>query len=374
MAGIYLHIPFCRQKCYYCDFYKTVNTSLLPEFLEALLWEAKIRKNYLESPVDTIYFGGGTPSVLGPRQLEKILDTLHRLFPVRSVAELTFEANPDDLTPEYLHALRKAGINRLSIGIQTLEAVLLQKMNRRHTSEQAINAVKMAAEMGFDNISIDLIYGIPGLSAKVWEKGLIKALQLPVQHLSAYHLTYHEGTAFYTWLKKGTLVEVDEEESVRQFESLVDIAREMGFEQYEISNFSRNELYSKHNIAYWLGEKYLGLGPSAHSYNQSSRRWNVSSVAQYIEALNQNKPFFEEENLSQTDRFNEYVLTRIRTKWGLLLPEIEQFFGENRRSYLEKQISKYIESNAIFIQNERVLLTKKGLFISDKIMADLIII
>lgn len=270
MAGIYIHIPFCRQKCYYCDFYKTVNTSLTQKFLSGLKEEAKIRKNYLQNEtVETIYFGGGTPSVLTPGELGDILNHISKFYELDNQLETTFEANPDDLTPEYLAAIKAAGVNRLSIGIQAFQDVHLKKMNRRHNAEQAEEVVKNAVKAGINNISVDLIYGLPDLSEAQWKESLDRVFRLPVQHLSAYHLTYHEGTAFYTWLKKGTLKELSENDSVNQFNMLLDAAEKAGFEQYEISNFACDQRYSKHNTAYWLGKKYLGLGPSAHSYDQN---------------------------------------------------------------------------------------------------------
>ncbi|HSM49598.1 MAG TPA: radical SAM family heme chaperone HemW, partial [Draconibacterium sp.] len=286
MAGIYIHIPFCRRKCYYCDFYKTVNTSLTPKYIDALITEIVQRKNYLENePVETIYFGGGTPSVLTRNEIVEILNTLHRHFTISPNVEITFEANPDDFSGDYLKEIYQAGIRRLSIGIQSFQNEILQKMNRRHDAAQAIEAVENAAKTGFNDISADLIYGLPGLTHNQWKADLKRVFELPVQHLSAYHLTYHEGTAFYTWLKKGTLKELKEAESVSQFQILNEMAKENGFEQYEISNFAKNGKYSKHNSAYWLGVKYLGLGPSAHSFNSISRRWNVAHIESYIKAL-----------------------------------------------------------------------------------------
>ncbi|MCK3686118.1 radical SAM family heme chaperone HemW [Maribellus sp. YY47] len=375
MAGIYIHIPFCRQKCYYCDFYKTVNTTLKPKFLVGLKAEAKLRKNYLQNEVvETIYFGGGTPSVLEASELADILTHLNQHFDIREAAEITFEANPDDLTTEYLLAIKKAGINRLSLGIQALQNRHLQKMNRRHDAGQAIEAIQNAARVGFDNISVDLIYGLPGLTEEEWKDSLDQVFQLPVQHLSAYHLTYHEGTAFYTWLKKGTLKELSETESVKQFEILIDRAASAGFEQYEISNFARNELYSQHNTSYWQGKKYLGLGPSAHSFDQLSRRWNTSHVESYIKAIENNLAYSEEEILTEKDRYNEYILTRIRTKWGVSLKAVNELFGADVKNYLLKQLGKYIQADLVTVKNETITLPRKGLFVSDEIMTDLMII
>jgi len=375
MAGIYIHIPFCRQKCYYCDFYKTVNTSLTPNFISGLKAEAKLRKNYLEAEaVETIYFGGGTPSVLKPHELEDILCFLGENFEIVSQVETTFEANPDDLTPEYLRAIKKAGINRLSIGIQSFQNVHLQKMNRRHSAEQAESVIRNAAEIGFNNISADLIYGLPQLTEKQWKESLDRVFSLPVQHLSAYHLTYHQGTAFYTWLKKGTLKELAENESVKQFNMLIDESLRAGFEQYEISNFARNGSYSKHNTAYWQGKKYLGLGPSAHSYDKHSRRWNVASVESYINGLKSGTNYFEEEKLSTQEHFNEYILTRIRTKWGVSLSYVKANFGEKYQQNILQQIAKYQEAGLVLLNDDALVLTREGLFVSDEIMSDLMII
>lgn len=375
MAGIYIHIPFCRQKCYYCDFYKTVNTSLQHDFIGALKNEAKVRKNYLnDETVETIYFGGGTPSVLTATEIAEILAVLNDEFKVNSDAEITFEANPDDLSNDYLKALKKEGINRLSIGIQAFQNRHLEKMNRRHNAAQAVEAIENAAKNGFSNLSADLIYGLPYLTPKEWEESLNRMFSLPVKHLSAYHLTYHEGTAFYTWLKKGTLKELKEAESVAQFNTLVDMSLANGFEHYEISNLAKDQLYSRHNTAYWMGKKYLGLGPSAHSFDGVSRRWNNSSVEAYIKAQANNQTYFEEEKLSEKDQYNEYILTRIRTKWGVSETELEQRFGCEKASYFSRQLAKYNDTGVLKINDEIITLTRKGLFVSDEIMTDLMII
>ena len=375
MAGIYIHIPFCRQKCYYCDFYKTVNISLTGRFIDVLSKEINLRKNFSEGEtIETIYFGGGTPSVLTEQELTQILQILHHEFEIVPDAEITFEANPDDLKTDYLERLFHSGINRLSIGIQSFQDTHLKKMNRRHTAQQAVQSVENAAKAGFKNISIDLIYGLPGLTTEEWQISLDQVFQLPVDHLSAYHLTYHEGTPFYTWLKKGTLKETDETESTRQFNILVDRAETAGFEQYEISNFSKNEMYSKHNTAYWTGKKYLGLGPSAHSFNGVSRQWNFSHLESYLKAYEQGKPFFGEEILTEKEKFNEYILTRLRTKWGVSVVFMEEEFGREKVSHFLKNIEKYEKAGWVSRKNEIFLLSRKGLFVSDDILAQLMII
>ena len=375
MSGIYIHIPFCRQKCYYCDFYKTVNTTLTSHFILALKSEVAQRKNYLgDDKVKTIYFGGGTPSILTPNELKEILDLLYIEFQISDDVEITFEANPDDLSSTYLAEIFNLGINRLSIGIQSFDNELLKLMNRRHNAGQAVEVVENAAKSGFRNISADLIYGLPGLTTQKWKQSLSTIYKLPVQHLSAYHLTYHKGTPFYTWVKKGTLKALKESESVRQFEILLDSASGNGFEQYEISNFAKNELYSKHNSSYWKNLKYLGLGPSAHSYNGNLRSWNISHTEGYIKALKSGLSFSEQEILTENDKFNEYVLTGIRTKWGISLKEIEDKFGLNKKEYVLKQIKTYNKFNLIRIENGIVTLTRKGIFVSDDIMSNLMFI
>ncbi|MFW5755342.1 MAG: radical SAM family heme chaperone HemW [Tangfeifania sp.] len=375
MAGIYIHIPFCRQKCYYCDFYKTVNNSLKSQFITPLKKEIFLRKDFTGGEkIETIYFGGGTPSVLKQEELEEIFHFLKSEFSVLPDAEITFEANPDDLTPGYLNAIFEAGVNRLSIGIQSFQDKHLKKMNRRHSAKQAVYSVLNAEKTGFLNISVDLIYGLPNLTIKEWRQSLNEVFQLPVNHLSAYHLTYHEGTPFYTWLKKGTLKELSEQQSVEQFNVLIDKCREAGFEQYEISNFARNQHYSKHNTAYWTGKTYLGLGPSAHSFNGLVRTWNVAHVESYIKAIEKGSSFFQQEVLSETDRYNEYILTHIRTKWGVSAKYIRENFGEEKANLFSTGVEKYLQNDLLQKDNGNFVLKREGLFVSDDIMANLMII
>ena len=375
MAGIYIHIPFCRQKCYYCDFYKTVNTSLTDRFIIALKKEMVQRKNYLISKkVKTIYFGGGTPSVLKKEELNEILEFLKQHYTISEEAEITLEANPDDLTLNYLKQIFAAGVNRLSIGIQSFQDEFLKKMNRRHNSLQAIEAVENAAKTGFKDISVDLIYGLPGLTNSQWKNDLSNVFKLPVQHLSAYHLTYHKGTPFYTWLKKGTLKAINENDSISQFKILVKTAKEHDFEQYEISNFAKDGKYSKHNSSYWKGINYLGLGPSAHSFNGISRSWNSSSIESYIKAIEQNLSFSEEENLSEENKYNELILTGIRTIWGVSIQDIKKNFGENKAKYFQDNIQKYLQNKMVIQRGDIYTLTENGMFVSDEIMANLMYI
>jgi oxygen-independent coproporphyrinogen-3 oxidase len=341
----------------------------------ALQSEIIHRKNYLENEtVETIYFGGGTPSVLKEVELKGILDFLQIHFNVSPTVEITFEANPDDLSIEYLTGIYNAGIRRLSIGIQSFQNEFLKKMNRRHDAKQAIDAVVTAGQLGFYDISVDLIYGLPGLSRHQWKEDLKQVFKLPVQHLSAYHLTYHEGTAFYTWLKKGTLKALKETESIVQFQILIEMAKENGFEQYEISNFARDHKYSKHNSSYWTGAKYLGLGPSAHSFNGISRRWNVSHIESYIKAIEAGLPYSEEEILSENNKYNEYILTRIRTIWGVSIDDLKEDFGDDKVCYFRNNIQRYINTGLVKQNSGTYKLTEKGMFVSDEIMANLMFI
>jgi oxygen-independent coproporphyrinogen-3 oxidase len=368
MAGIYIHIPFCRQKCYYCDFYKTVNTSQTENFLSALGMEIVQRKGYINNQtIQSIYFGGGTPSVLKEKEVAGILNDLYKIFTITD-AEITFEVNPDDLTPGYLKALKQAGVNRLSIGIQSFNNKLLKLMNRRHNSAQAKAAILNACSAGFNNLSVDLIYGIPGLSTNQWTRDLREIFQFPVVHLSAYHLTYHQGTPFYTWLKKGSLKELPETKSVQQFHILLDEASNAGFEQYELSNFARNQVYSLHNKAHWFGETYLGIGPSAHSFNGDSRRWNVAHLEAYINGINKSIPYFEEEQLTGKDKFNEYILTRIRTRWGISITEVQTRFGVEKVNHVKNTATKFINSGKMREADGTYVLTRDGMFVSDNLI------
>ncbi|HSH19462.1 MAG TPA: coproporphyrinogen-III oxidase family protein, partial [Draconibacterium sp.] len=279
-----------------------------------------------------------------------------------------------DLSNEYLNEIYKAGIRRLSIGIQSFQNEILKKMNRRHDAVQAVEAVENAAKIGFKDISVDLIYGLPGLNDNQWKADLKKVFKMPVQHLSAYHLTYHEGTPFYTWLRKGTLKALKEKESISQFKTLILLAKQNRFEQYEISNFAKDRKYSKHNSSYWMGVKYLGLGPSAHSYNGFSRSWNVSHIESYIMAIEAGLPYSEEEILSENNMYNEYVLTRLRTIWGVSIHDVKKNLGEEKAIYFLNNVDKYIIAGMV-MQNQGIYnLTEKGMFVSDEIMTNLMFI
>ena len=316
MAGIYLHIPFCKKICYYCDFYRSRDLSLKGPFLEALKKEMRMRSREGEGELfETVYFGGGTPSVLSAGEVGKILQTLRQYFNIDGQAEITFEANPEDIDRQYAADLRRTGVNRISIGCQSFRDGDLQLMHRRHDAGRAVKAVEDAAAAGFDNISVDLIYGIPQLAPEEWKNNLFTALQLPVNHLSAYLLTFEEGTVFGQWLKKGKIQLPAEETVIEQYRDLVEITREKGFIHYEISNFGKKGFFSKHNLLYWSRKKYLGFGPSAHSYDLRTRQWNVSDLKKYTGCAG-GDGCREKEVLNLKDRYNDYVLTSLRTMWG----------------------------------------------------------
>lgn len=373
MAGIYFHIPFCKQKCTYCDFYKSVKTDFINDYVKAVKLELWLRRDYLNNEVvKTIYFGGGTPSLLQAHQIELLLNACKGLFKIAPNAEITLEANPDDLDFDYLSKIKQVGINRISIGIQSFSDDDLQFMGRRHNSEQAVRAISDAQSAGFNNISVDLIYGIPNMSFEQWQTNLQKVFAMNIQHLSAYHLTYHKGTRLWEALQKRKISEISEKESMRQFDELIDQTEKNGFVQYEISNFAKNELYSEHNSSYWKQVNYLGLGPSAHSYNGESRQWNISSVKGYLKSIEHHEIPAKIEQLSFKDRFNDYVITSMRTIWGIDLAYVELEFGEQLKSYLLKKSNKYIQTGHVAQIENKIVLQRKGILISDSIMADLI--
>ena len=375
MAGIYIHIPFCRKRCHYCDFFKSTDLSQKARLLAGLKKELQSRASELTSEeINTIYFGGGTPSVLLIDEFKDLLITIKEHYQVTDNAEITLEANPDDLTQAILSALNQIGFNRLSMGVQSFSESDLKLMNRRHGVMQALQSVKWAKRAGFDNISIDLIYGLPNQTLEEWERNVRIAVELDVQHISAYNLTYHEGTVFYGQLKKGILKELPDELSVQQFEMLIKILKEAGFEHYEISNFCKPGLYSQHNTSYWKSKKYLGIGPSAHSYDLVSRRWNVSSISKYLDALENNQSYFETEILTEQDRYNDFIITGLRTIWGISEEFVQNSFSEIYKTHFQKLKEKYLQSGHLLYHSGTVCISPEGLFISDKIMADFMVV
>ena len=374
MAGIYIHIPFCKQACHYCDFHFSTNQSKKDTLVNTIVLELKRRKQYLgDSIIKTIYYGGGTPSLLTDSQIDKIQSSIYQCYEVASDVEITFECNPDDLSKSYLQILKNRGINRLSIGVQSFEEAVLKKLNRAHSAKEAKNCISLAQEMGFENITIDLMYGLPDTSITYWQNQIDIAVGSGVKHISAYCLTYEAKTAFGDWLKKGKIIPLTDEHSLEQFKALISSLKVAGFEHYEISNFSIEGYISIHNSNYWLGEKYLGIGPSAHSFNGKSRQWNVSSNAQYVQKINDNASFFEIESLSSKDKFNEYILTRLRTKWGLEKSFLTAEFNELAAS-IEKTLIEHIHSGYISETSTHYFITEKGKFIADHITSELFVI
>lgn len=373
MAGIYMHIPFCKTRCIYCDFYSTTQSRLQTPYVEALCKELEMRREYLQGePVETIYLGGGTPSQLSQENFEQIFTTIQRVYSLEHCQEITLEANPDDLTPEYLEGLSTLPFNRISMGIQTFDDATLKLLNRRHNASQAIQAVENCRRHGFNNISIDLIYGLPGKNTERWEKDLNQAIRLDVEHISAYHLTYEEGTPIYNMLQKHRVEEVDEESSVRFFSTLIDKLKAAGYEHYEISNFCRPGMYSRHNTSYWQGVKYLGCGPSAHSFDGKSREWNCASLRDYMSGIESENRQYEAEERDANTCYNEFIITSIRTQWGIPLKRLQSEFGKELAEYCINLALPYLHSGKLEIKEDALCLTRDGIFISDSIMSDLL--
>lgn len=372
MAGIYIHIPFCKQSCSYCDFHFSTSLKSKNDFVAALIHEIELQKNYLgKNPViETIYFGGGTPSLLSAEELDRIFNQINLHFTVSKNAEITLEANPDDLTKTKLQELKSSPVNRLSIGIQSFFEEDLKLMNRAHNVEQAKNSINQSLSAGFENLTIDLIYGTPGLTNKNWKKNLQTVFDLGIKHLSCYSLTVEEKTPLESLIKKGKVKPVDEAQSAEQFLILMEETAKNGYEHYEISNFCKPGFHSRHNSNYWTGEKYLGLGPSAHSFDGNSRQWNVAHNFRYIKSISENKIPFEKEVLTTEQIFNEYILTSLRTTKGIRLEKVKNEFGENFLQTLLSSAQTYFATGKIEQEENRILLTNSGKLIADRICSD----
>jgi oxygen-independent coproporphyrinogen-3 oxidase len=372
MAGIYIHIPFCKQACHYCDFHFSTSLKNKDALLLALKKEIALQKNYLAGEkIATVYLGGGTPSLLSAEELNSVFISLKAFFEIAEDAEITLEANPDDLTEEKLKALKETPVNRLSIGIQSFYDEDLRLMNRAHSAGEALNAVKMAQQYGFENLTIDLIYGIPTLTDHKWRNNLQTAFALGVKHISAYCLTVEPRTVLAQQVRSGEMKDVDEQQSSEHFSVMLQAMHAADFIQYEISNFCRDGAYSRHNSNYWKKEKYLGLGPSAHSFNGSSRQWNISNNALYIRSLENEELNFEIEELSADQRYNEYVMTSLRTIWGTDLGYIRGTFGDDVFFYCLKEADKYIRGGELVCEENKLFLTDKGKLVADRIASDL---
>lgn len=374
MSGIYIHIPFCKQACHYCDFHFSTQLGKKEAMLLAIKKEIELRKDeFKHDTVETIYFGGGTPSVLTTIEIETLIKSVQENYKVVEIPEITLEANPDDLTDDKIIELSKSTINRLSIGIQSFFDEDLKLMNRAHSSDEAVKSLSKATHY-FDNISIDLIYGIPGMDNNRWKANIEKALSFELPHISSYALTVEPKTALKKFIEKGIVANVDDEQAQEQFNILLDILEKDGYVNYEISNFGKEDYFSKNNTSYWQGKKYMGIGPSAHSFDGQNRSWNIRNNPKYIKALQESVLPMETETLSKTDRYNEYVMTGLRTIWGVSLKKIELDFGQIYLDYLNKQAKKHLEKHLLFMDNGKLLATKKGKFLIDGIASDLFMI
>lgn len=371
MSGIYIHIPFCKQACHYCDFHFSTSMKKKEEMVLALAKEIKLRKKEcFDESIETIYFGGGTPSVLTSREINFLIDTVYENYKVIGDPEITLEANPDDLSEDRILELSKSKINRLSIGIQSFYEEDLKMMNRAHNSVEATKCLHLATKY-FDNISIDLIYGIPGMSNEKWKDNIDTALSFGIPHISSYALTVEPKTALNKLIQTGKITAPNDEVAQEHFAILVEILQSKGFIHYELSNFAKENYFSKNNSAYWLGKKYIGIGPSAHSYNGVSRSWNIANNPIYLKSIQEDKLPNETEILSVTDRYNEYIMTGLRTVWGVSLDRIKTEFGVPYFNYLNKQSHKFLVDDLLFIENDILKPTKKGKFLTDGIASDL---
>ncbi|WP_405199799.1 radical SAM family heme chaperone HemW [Christiangramia sp. LLG6405-1] len=370
MSGIYIHIPFCKQACHYCDFHFSTSTKKKGQLVEMLGRELKLRKNEIPGPIQTIYFGGGTPSLLSSEELESIFLSINQNFEVSNSAEITLEANPDDLSEDVLRMLNDSPVNRLSIGVQSFFEADLKLMNRAHNATEALESLKLAKRY-FDNISIDLIYGIPGQSDEQWIENLEIALELDIPHVSSYALTVEPKTALETFIKKGKIQPVTDEKFRKHFDILVRKLTNYGFEHYEFSNYGKPGFHSENNMAYWLGKPYLGIGPSAHSYDGKTRSWNVANNSLYISALAENKIPQQQEVLSLTDSYNEYIMTRLRTKYGVNSEDIHRNFGKLYEQHFIKEAQIFLENGHMEKRDSEFHISEKGKFLSDGIAAEL---
>ncbi|MGB0886875.1 MAG: radical SAM family heme chaperone HemW [Vicingaceae bacterium] len=382
MAGIYIHIPFCKQSCSYCDFHFSTSFKYKSDLVNALVKELDQRKNDLSGTINTIYFGGGTPSLLSGDELKLIVEAVYKNYAVANNIELTLECNPDDLSQQKLKELAGSGVNRLSIGIQSFNDDELKFFNRAHNSSEAESSIKRSQDVGFENITMDLIYGSPLLTDSVWLDNLKKVNDFGVPHLSAYGLTVEPKTKLEHQIKTGQFPVLDDDKMIAQFKTLIEKTAEFGLTQYEVSNFGKEGFYSQHNSNYWKGEEYLGIGPSAHSYLKSSppgrglrggskRIWNVANNMKYIKALTNNQKFFEEEQIDEKTAFNEYVLTRLRTIWGVDVAYISTNFNSELNKHFNKEIAPYLNSAYLKTDKNKITLTQEGIFIADKITSDL---
>ena len=374
MAGIYIHIPFCKQACHYCDFHFSTSLKKKDELVNALVKELELRKDELKNQnVETIYFGGGTPSLLTIDELQFLISEVYKNYQVVEHPEITLEANPDDLSENIIIQLSKSPINRLSIGIQSFFEADLKLMNRAHNAEEAKKCLSLATRY-FENISVDLIYGIPGLTNENWTKNIDTVLSFNIPHISSYALTVEPKTALDSFIKKGVIDNVDDDLAQEQFHILIEKLEASGFVHYELSNFGKENFFSKNNSAYWQGKSYLGIGPSAHSFDGKTRSWNVSNNSKYIASLSKNELLIEREYLTKTDQFNEYIMTGLRTIWGVSLDKIEKEFGVKFLEHTLKFAKKSIQNSHLIIENNVLKTTKSGKFLTDGLASELFLV
>jgi len=372
MAGIYIHIPFCKQACVYCNFHFSTSLQLKNDFLQALLKETGDRKDYLQGEnIETIYFGGGSPSLLAPAEIEYILSAINNNYSISPNAEITLEANPDDINLENAMAWRKLGINRLSIGIQSFYDEDLRWMNRAHDADQSVRSIDAVFNAGFSNLTIDLIYGMPTLTDEKWQANVQRATEYGIPHISCYALTVEAKTVLEKKIRTGMTSDVNTDDQARQFLLLIDWLEEEGYEHYEISNFAKPGMRSRHNTSYWQQKKYLGLGPSAHSFDGMSRQWNISNNSLYVSSIKDSLPAFEFEQLQPIHRLNEYIMTSLRTSEGLNLDFVSTQFGSNAMNQLQENSCRHEENGSIIHEENMIKLTRKGRLLADGIAADL---
>lgn len=372
MAGIYIHIPFCKSKCAYCNFFSLASESKIQDYVEALKKEIIARRTYLGNEiVKTIYFGGGTPSLLSVKNIEEIINLLNKNYEIASSPETTLEINPDTIDREKMSSLKQIGINRMSVGIQSFHDDDLKYLGRRHDSRHAMQVLDDLKQTGFEKITLDLIYGMPTLTEEKWNKNLDIFFSTGFSHLSAYALTVEPKTILGQRIEKGDLQNISEDDTIRHYNILVERTKENSFEHYEISNFAKEGCRSQHNSIYWKDVKYLGLGASAHSYDGNSRQWNISNLTKYIQLVGNSNDYFEKEILTKEDKFNEYVMTSLRTSWGCDIRKMETDYGERYAVHFLKNVKKHLDSGIMLIKNNNYILTDEGMLFADGIAADL---
>ena len=373
MSGIYIHIPFCKQACHYCNFHFSTSLKKKTQLIAAICKELALRKDEIKGEIQTIYFGGGTPSLLTLEELERIIDVVKAHFSISESPEITLEANPDDLTKEVILQLSKSPINRLSIGVQSFFEEDLKLMNRAHNASEAVSSIKEASRY-FDNISIDLIYGIPGMSKERWQENLNIALSLKAPHLSCYALTVEPRTALETFIKKGIVPPMEDDVAEEHYELLLTASEAAGYENYEFSSFSIEGYHSQNNTAYWQGKSYLGIGPSAHGYDGDTRSWNINNNSKYIKSIEAGSLPIEREVLSKKDKFNEYIMIGLRTKWGVSLDKIENDFGKKFYDYILEQAEEPLANKLLLLEDNVLKVSKNGKFLTDGIASSLFLV